>query len=915
MELIKISEKILIFLLLLFLSGCTDPSHDSSVQAKVDSEHTGMILVEATGESTTLGTNDAAAASNAKPAMKVKFAYDFSISKSEVTRSEYAALMEKNTSIASDSADLPQTNVTYYDAVLYANARSSKEGYDTAYSYTLATFDSEGNCTNLNGLVFDPSKEAYRLPTEAEWMLAAGEGWNTSSAWTNANSEYHSHAVCTIGENDLGLCDMAGNAMEWVNDWLGNLLDTTVTNFAGAPDGGTLGQRVVKGGSYRNDPSNITLYSRGDVYAVTSATKATYVGFRLAFGSISTPLWLSGTGGSLSRVSIVASSTQVKFVTGSYLTKLAFVNYETGNLAYIDFSNYSLAVTEIADTLPVFHPDISPDGERVAFCTRVEGVSGTSEVYVRDLNATGTNLVKLDVASAAIPRWRVVGADTVIVYVTDAGNNKENAEWKQKSTWQVPFAGGKFGTPVKLFDGSYHGGLSKDGSLAVTGARLLRANISGKDTVWYNGEQACNASLSRDSTKRTLFLDFGSETGKAFVGKNYATHERLLFVDSTGKLIQSIAAPANYTFDHSEWSNVKNVAVATVTNTNGAHSAIYLINMADSSLLKVAEGDELWHPCLWVTYSNLYHYPHDTSSNAFMNELDMDSAGVYMTDNNVVGESFILRYKMELLWTYYDSIQVAIIGSSRSLDGINPILISSGYAVNFSHVPNDIYISEYFIQNYFLPLFPKLKTIVVSLDLDMWYKVNGDDWNTYYKESVGYQYDQNHNFWKDGIPVNMLQYTKNAWGSSDDLRSKLTDSLGYNFESSAGWGSSPELSRDSIFDDETTRLGEAMTSLENIILLSRNLNINVIGVIFPLSPLYAQTGSYGRYGLRRSKATALIEQLKVLEKIYSNFILFDENKYGLHDYDDSMASNWDHLSGVGAAKLTARLDSLLKTLE
>ena len=101
MELIKISEKILIFLLLLFLSGCTDSSHDSSVQAKVDSEHPGMILVEATGESTTLGTNDAAAASNAKPAMKVKFTYDFSISKSEVTRSEYAALMEKNSSIAS----------------------------------------------------------------------------------------------------------------------------------------------------------------------------------------------------------------------------------------------------------------------------------------------------------------------------------------------------------------------------------------------------------------------------------------------------------------------------------------------------------------------------------------------------------------------------------------------------------------------------------------------------------------------------------------------------------------------------------------------------------------------------------------------------------------------------------------------
>ncbi len=175
MELIKIFEKNLIFLLLLFFSGCTDPSPDSSVQAKVDSEHPGMILVEATGESTTLGSNDASAPFNAKPAMKVKFTYDFSLSKSEVTRSEYAALMEKKSSIASDSANLPQTNVTYYDAVLYANARSVSENHDTAYSYSSAIFDSEGNCTNLNGLVFDPSKEAYRPPQNQNGCLRQGK--------------------------------------------------------------------------------------------------------------------------------------------------------------------------------------------------------------------------------------------------------------------------------------------------------------------------------------------------------------------------------------------------------------------------------------------------------------------------------------------------------------------------------------------------------------------------------------------------------------------------------------------------------------------------------------------------------------------------------------------------------------------
>jgi len=124
--------------------------------------------------------------------------------------------------------------------------------------------------------------------------------------------------------------------MEWVNDLLGNLLDTSVTNSVGAPDGGSLGQRVVKGGSYKNDPSNIMRYSRGDVYAVTSATKAEYVGFCLAFWSISTPLWVSSIGVSSSRVSIVASSSQVKSIMGTYPHFLLMNEKKMGQHDYVD---------------------------------------------------------------------------------------------------------------------------------------------------------------------------------------------------------------------------------------------------------------------------------------------------------------------------------------------------------------------------------------------------------------------------------------------------------------------------------------------------------------------------------------------------------------------------------------------------
>ena len=335
---------LLILFTFLFISCSLDDGKPSGVFYEYDQEHEGMVRIGAKGQFALLGTNESSAPVNDRPSMKVKFTYNYSISKNEVTRKEYAELMGGKSRSVQDSGNLPQTNVTYYDAVLYANAKSVNEGYDTAYTYYSALFDSEGNCTYLEGLLFDPLTEAYRLPTEAEWVFVASHNWKPSQGWNNLNSDYRAHEVCTADTNKLSICDMAGNVMEWVNDWLGHLMDTTVTNYVGAPDGGSLGQRVVKGGSFNNALGNITLYSRGDVYTVTSSTKSDYVGFRLAFGVIPSPTWVNDAGLSLSRISILASSSQVKSITGTYQTKLAFVNYETGNLAYIDYSNSTLTV-------------------------------------------------------------------------------------------------------------------------------------------------------------------------------------------------------------------------------------------------------------------------------------------------------------------------------------------------------------------------------------------------------------------------------------------------------------------------------------------------------------------------------------------------------------------------------------------
>ena len=313
---------------------------DMSVEISEDSL-AGMVRVDASNASVLLGTNDEFAKVNERPQMQVSLDYVFSMGSHEVTCKEFNSLMKPKTGLVVDcpSDSFPATNLTYYDAVLFANERSKAEKRDTVYTYSKALFDTDKHCTNLEGFVFHPETQSYRLPTEAEWMLVAAQNWNLQNGWIAENSDYKLHKVCSKGKADpsKNVCDMVGNVMEWVNDWLGNFSDTTVNNYVGAPDGGALGQRVLKGGSYRNSKTSITLYGRGDVYTVTSSTRADYVGFRLAFGSIPSPVWMNSSGLiSASRVNPLATSATVRSQTGTYRVKLAFRNDLTGNIAFID---------------------------------------------------------------------------------------------------------------------------------------------------------------------------------------------------------------------------------------------------------------------------------------------------------------------------------------------------------------------------------------------------------------------------------------------------------------------------------------------------------------------------------------------------------------------------------------------------
>ena len=128
----------------------------------------------------------------------------------------------------------------------------------------------------------------YRLPTEAEWEYACRSGTSTAysfgdnkrdlekHAWYRQTSQGKTNPVGQKKKNPWGLNDMHGNVWEWVQDWY-------ATNYyheaAKDPQGPKKGKyRVIRGGSWYNDPASLRSASRNGWSPVDASTR---VGFRL----------------------------------------------------------------------------------------------------------------------------------------------------------------------------------------------------------------------------------------------------------------------------------------------------------------------------------------------------------------------------------------------------------------------------------------------------------------------------------------------------------------------------------------------------------------------------------------------------------------------------------------------------------
>ena len=219
--------------------------------------------------------------------IEVKTDPPMKLGKTEVTQRQFLSVLRRNPSqFAADpkpdptsghSLDRPVDSITWYDAAEFCNEISVAEGLSPRYIFHGIHRDSGGSIASAR--VDITASHGYRLPSEAEWRLAAfgvgaalpaADGDRTqieAIAWLAPWAANTSHPVGTKDPNATGFRDLIGNVWEWCEDVWND------PNASGPP------RRVVRGGAWCD---GVTAASCDFRSGIPAGTKNSPFGFRVA---------------------------------------------------------------------------------------------------------------------------------------------------------------------------------------------------------------------------------------------------------------------------------------------------------------------------------------------------------------------------------------------------------------------------------------------------------------------------------------------------------------------------------------------------------------------------------------------------------------------------------------------------------